>query len=86
MLAARMCKYHKPLVLEDIKVPEIAPDQVLVNVNELHVHSIKRMRFQDINDNLELLPAGDIIGRAVIVFDVDGGSSGSGNKRTAVNK
>ena len=33
-------------------------------------HSIKRVRFQDINENLDLLRAGDIIGRAVIVFDV----------------
>jgi len=33
-------------------------------------HSIKRIRFQDINENLELLRAGDIIGRAVVVFDV----------------
>jgi alcohol dehydrogenase, propanol-preferring len=32
MLAARMYGYHRPLVLEDIKVPEIAPDQVLVRV------------------------------------------------------
>ena len=34
-------------------------------------HSIKPVRFQDINENLELLRAGDILGRAVIVFDVD---------------
>lgn len=33
-------------------------------------HSIKRLRFNDINENLELLRSGDIIGRAVIVFDV----------------
>jgi alcohol dehydrogenase, propanol-preferring len=39
-------------------------------------HSIKRIHFQDINENLELLRAGDIIGRAVIVFDIDGGASG----------
>ena len=32
MLAARMYGYKQPLVLEDIKVPEIAPDQVLVRV------------------------------------------------------
>ena len=32
MLAARMHGYKQPLVLEDIKVPEIAPDQVLVKV------------------------------------------------------
>ena len=33
-------------------------------------HSIKRIRFQDVNENLELLRAGEIIGRAVIVFDI----------------
>ena len=33
-------------------------------------HSIKRVRFEDINENLEILRRGDIIGRAVIVFDV----------------
>jgi alcohol dehydrogenase, propanol-preferring len=40
-------------------------------------HSIKRIQFKDVNENLELLRAGDIIGRAVIVFDVpwDGNSA-----------
>jgi len=33
-------------------------------------HSIKRIWFEDINENLEMLRRGDIIGRAVIVFDV----------------
>ena len=33
-------------------------------------HSIKRIQFKDVNENLELLRAGDIIGRAVIVFDI----------------
>jgi hypothetical protein len=32
MLAARMHDYKKPLVLEDIKVPDILSDQVLVRV------------------------------------------------------
>ena len=32
MLAARMYGYNKPLVLEDIKTPEILPGQVLVKV------------------------------------------------------
>jgi alcohol dehydrogenase, propanol-preferring len=31
-------------------------------------HSIKRIRFEDINENLELLRDGDIIGRAVISY------------------
>ena len=46
-------------------------------------HSIRRIRFQDINENLDLLRAGDIIGRAVIVFDIDGGTSGSDSKGVA---
>ncbi|RXH58125.1 NAD(P)-dependent alcohol dehydrogenase [Granulicella sibirica] len=33
-------------------------------------HTIRRIEFKDINENLELLRAGEIIGRAVIVFDV----------------
>lgn len=33
-------------------------------------HSIKRIKFDEINENIDLLRAGDIIGRAVIVFDV----------------
>ena len=32
-------------------------------------HSIKRIQFKDVNENLDLLRAGDIVGRAVIVFD-----------------
>lgn len=31
-------------------------------------HSIKRVRFEDINENLELMRDGDIIGRAVVTF------------------
>ena len=32
MLAARMYGYKQPLVLEQIAIPEILPDQVLVRV------------------------------------------------------
>jgi alcohol dehydrogenase, propanol-preferring len=32
-------------------------------------HSIKPIRFQDVNENIELLRAGEITGRAVILFD-----------------
>lgn len=42
---------------------------VLAQAGKIH-HSIKRIRFEDINENLELLRAGEIIGRAVIVFDI----------------
>jgi len=38
-------------------------------------HSIKRIRFEDVNENLELLRGGDIIGRAVIVFDGNAGNA-----------
>jgi alcohol dehydrogenase, propanol-preferring len=34
-------------------------------------HSIKPIRFQDVNENLELLRAGEIVGRAVITFDLE---------------
>jgi alcohol dehydrogenase, propanol-preferring len=40
-------------------------------------HSIKRIRLQDVNENLELLRAGEIAGRAVIVFDIDAGTGTS---------
>ena len=32
MKAARIHEYNKPLVLEDVPVPEIQPDEILVNV------------------------------------------------------
>ena len=32
-------------------------------------HALKRVRFEDINENIELLRDGDIIGRAVVTFD-----------------
>ncbi|WED42682.1 NAD(P)-dependent alcohol dehydrogenase [Legionella cardiaca] len=32
MLAARMHEYHKPLVLEDVPVPDIKPDEILIKV------------------------------------------------------
>jgi len=34
-------------------------------------HTIKKIQFKDINENLELLRAGEIVGRAVVVFDID---------------
>ena len=43
-------------------------------------HSIKPIRFEHINHNLELLRNGDIIGRAVIVIDVAASSSSSDHK------
>jgi propanol-preferring alcohol dehydrogenase len=39
-------------------------------------HSIKRIRFEDINENLELLRDGDIIGRAVIAYGASTSRSG----------
>lgn len=37
-------------------------------------HTIKRVRLQDVNENINLLRDGEITGRAVIVFDIDGES------------
>src|SRR5262249_3454199 len=44
-------------------------------------HSIKRLRLEDVNENIEMLRHGDIIGRAVIAFDVDKAASGSSGKQ-----
>jgi alcohol dehydrogenase, propanol-preferring len=33
-------------------------------------HSLVRTRLEDVNETLELLRAGEIVGRAVIVFDI----------------
>jgi len=44
-------------------------------------HSIKRLRLEDVNENIEMLRQGDIIGRAVIAFDVDQAASGSSGKQ-----
>jgi alcohol dehydrogenase, propanol-preferring len=41
-------------------------------------HTLKRVRFEDINENLELLRAGDILGRAVIAF----GASARSDRQT----
>ena len=47
-------------------------------------HTIKPIRFQDINENLELLRAGDIVGRAVVVFDLEGHGNVSGSRSETV--
>jgi alcohol dehydrogenase, propanol-preferring len=44
-------------------------------------HSLKRVRFEDINENLELLRDGDIIGRAVVTF---GEAADSSTKKEGV--
>lgn len=46
----------------------------LAKEGKIH-HSIRRIRFEDINENLELLRDGDIIGRAVISYGAGGGRS-----------
>jgi propanol-preferring alcohol dehydrogenase len=38
-------------------------------------HTLKRVRFEDINENLEMLRAGDIVGRAVVSFGAAADSS-----------
>ena len=45
-------------------------------------HSIKRVQFKDVIENLEMLRAGDIIGRAVIVFDVPWDGSGASSVKS----
>jgi len=45
-------------------------------------HTIKRIQFKDVNENLEMLRAGDIIGRAVIVFDVSWDGSGAATAKS----
>ena len=47
-------------------------------------HSIKPVRFQDINENIEILRRGDIIGRAVILFDVTKDSKDRAGAKKAV--
>jgi propanol-preferring alcohol dehydrogenase len=37
-------------------------------------HTLKRVRFEDINETLEMLRAGDVVGRAVIGFGASAGS------------
>jgi propanol-preferring alcohol dehydrogenase len=34
-------------------------------------HTLKRINFKDINENIDLLRAGKIIGRAVVLFNID---------------
>ena len=70
MLAARMHGYSQPLVLEEVNIPEISSEQVLVRVGGAGMCRSDVQLFEDINENLEMLRRGDIIGRAVIVFDV----------------
>jgi len=131
MRAARMYGYRQPLRLEDIPIPEIGPDEVLIKVGAAGTirmgfgllasegafvsvglvgqridiplfpfvareysyhgsfwgnfrdlcevvelvqsgkiqHSIERVGFDDVNDALGRLGNGDVIGRAVIVYD-----------------
>ncbi|MGC4051239.1 MAG: NAD(P)-dependent alcohol dehydrogenase [Paludibaculum sp.] len=46
--------------------------EVLALAQQGKIHSsVQKVRFEDINDHLEMLRSGDIIGRAVVVFDVD---------------
>jgi propanol-preferring alcohol dehydrogenase len=43
-------------------------------------HAVKRVRFEDINENLELLRAGDIVGRAVVTFGAAANAPGKKEK------
>ncbi|HTQ22794.1 hypothetical protein [Mycobacterium sp.] len=63
MRAARMHGYREPLRLEEIEVPDFGPDEVLIKVAAAGVN------FDDINDSLEALGRGDMVGRAVAIYD-----------------
>jgi propanol-preferring alcohol dehydrogenase len=62
MRAARMHGYNEPLRIEEVPVPDIGPDDVLVKVAAT---GICRSDCQ----LMEALARGDFVGRAVIVFD-----------------
>src|SRR5215510_3524942 len=84
MKAARIREYKKPLVFEDIPIPGIQADEVLVNVqacgmcrsdvllvdgffqNYANIAPPVIIAFDQINEHLDKLPAGDIVGRAVV--------------------
>lgn len=117
MKAARIHEYNQPVVLEDVPIPEIRPEEVLVQVkacgmcrsdaqlidgyfrpfadiptpitighgsywgNNMDLmevmslaaedrirHTITTFKFEQINEHLDLLRAGEIVGRAVMKF------------------
>jgi propanol-preferring alcohol dehydrogenase len=49
-------------------------------------HSIKRIRFEDINENLEMLRDGEIIGRAVIAYGASADRAGDESVTAAMSR
>jgi alcohol dehydrogenase, propanol-preferring len=85
MLAARMHAYKEPLVVEEIKVPELSPEEVLVNVGgagmcRSDVQLVDGYFGEALKPELPITLDRRFNGRAVIVFDIDGGTSESGGK------
>ncbi len=84
MKAARMHENGKPAVLENISVPQIQPDETchgsywgndvdLSEVVELAArgqirHTIKPFKFEQLNEYLDPMRQGEIVGRAVMTF------------------
>src|SRR5215813_6872396 len=74
MLAARMHEYHKPLVLEDIKVPEISPEEVLVRVGgagmcRSDVQLIDGYFAEALKTKLPITPGHEIAGQVTALGD-----------------
>lgn len=61
MRAARIHRFNQPLEIHEVPVPDVGPNQVLLKV------AAAGMCRSDAH--LEALGRGDIVGRAVIVFD-----------------
>ena len=64
MKVARMHEYGKALILEDVPVPAIQPDEILVQVKAC---GMCRSDVQ-LNEEIDLLRTGEIVGRAVMKF------------------
>src|SRR5215510_1996969 len=74
MLAARMHEYHKPLVLEDIKVPDILPEQALVRVGgsgmcRSDVQLIDGYFSEGLKMNFPITPGHEIAGLVAAIGD-----------------
>ena len=62
MIAARLHEYGKAPILEEIPIPDIQPDEILVDLSEVMAlavqdkirHTIKAITFDQINENFEL--------------------------------
>lgn len=63
-------RHYKPLRIEEVSVPDVGPADVLVKVAATGMcRSVTTLRLDDVNEKLEALARGDVVGRAVLVFD-----------------